>query len=133
MSEKTYTLPDGRRLVAGVQFECDGQTYPAEWLAAAGPDDLEARGITVAVIEAGEAPTAVPHSVTDLQARLALAAAGLLDEVEAAIATADRTTQVWWDRALTIHRDSVYIASIGAVLGLSEAQIDELFIAAGTY
>jgi hypothetical protein len=132
MSERIYTLPDGQRIVAGVQFECDGQTYPAQWLDNAAPDDLEARGIVVETVDISGTPTAVPYSVTDLQARLALAAAGLLDDVETAIGAADRTTQVWWDRALTIRRDSVYIASIGAALGLSEAQIDGLFIDAAS-
>ena len=38
--------------------------------------------------------------------------------------------QVEWEYATTVVRDSSWVQSLGSVLGLSAAQIDELFIAA---
>lgn len=82
------------------------------------------------LIHSEEVPDLVPESVTDLQARVALAAAGLLPAVEAAVAAAGGATAIYWDRSLTIRRDSHFIATMGAGLGLSPAQIDALFVAA---
>lgn len=74
--------------------------------------------------------TSVPASVTARQALLALLEAGLLDDVEAAIAGASRAAQIEWQRGTTIERASPLIAEIGGALGLSDAQIDDLFRAA---
>lgn len=73
----------------------------------------------------------VPASVTRAQAKLALNAAGLLSGAEAAIANAGAEAQIYWADASVFERDHPLIASIGGALGLSEAQIDDLFIAAG--
>lgn len=77
----------------------------------------------------------VPFAVSMRQGRLALLAAGLLDAVDAGIAgivnpVERRAAQIDWEYATEIRRDSPLIASLGPALGLSEAQIDELFIAA---
>ena len=72
----------------------------------------------------------VPGSVTAFQARAALLAAGLLDEVEAAVAAADRLTQTAWEYAQAFERTSPTIAALAAALGLTDAQLDDLFRAA---
>lgn len=69
----------------------------------------------------------VPQEVTDLQARLALIAAGKLDAVEAVVAQADPATKAWYDRATSWRRDSAMIAGLAPAVGLSEGQIDDLF------
>ena len=69
----------------------------------------------------------VPSEVTDLQARLALIAAGRLSAVDAAVAQSDEATRAWYDRALTWRRDSPMIAALAPAVGLSEGQIDDLF------
>lgn len=75
-------------------------------------------------------PVPVPQSVTPRQARLALLAAGLLDDVNAAVAAAGPQAQIDWDYALEIRRDNALIASMAAGLNLTDEQIDDLFRAA---
>lgn len=72
----------------------------------------------------------VPAVVSMRQARLALLTAGLLDQVDAAVAAADKATQITWEFATEVHRASPFIAAIGAGLGLTDAAIDKLFAAA---
>ena len=74
----------------------------------------------------------VPESVTPRQARLALLGAGLLDAVNAAVAAAGTQAQIDWDYALEIKRSNPLIASMAAGLGLTSAQIDDLFRTAAT-
>jgi hypothetical protein len=77
--------------------------------------------------------TKVPSAVTPYQARRALTAAGLRDAAEAAIASASQDVKDAWEYALTIERNSPFIEAVGAALGLSSVEIDELFSAAATY
>ena len=77
----------------------------------------------------------VPQSVTMRQARLALLRAGLLDDVDAAIAAipdpAQRTAaQIEWEYATVIERNSPLVQSLAAGLGLTAPAIDALFEAA---
>ena len=76
----------------------------------------------------------VPQAVTQRQARLALLAAGLLAAVQPALDSLPspqrEAAQIEWDWASTIKRDSPLIVSVGAALGLTDEQIDALFIAA---
>jgi hypothetical protein len=71
-------------------------------------------------------------SVTPRQARLALLGAGLLPQVEAAVATASPETQITWEFAGVINRDDPLITNLAAALGLSPVQIDALFTTAST-
>jgi len=73
-----------------------------------------------------------PRSLTPRQARLALLKAGLLDEVQGAFAQLpepERTAaQIEWEFALSVERNSPLVSQFGPLLGLTEAQIDELFV-----
>ncbi len=75
-------------------------------------------------------PAPVPQVVTPRQAELALLAAGLLDDVEAAVAASPREVQITWARALEIRRDNPIIEAMASSLNLTSAQIDDLFRAA---
>lgn len=79
-----------------------------------------------------EAPD-VPPSVTPYQARRALNAAGLREAAEAAIAVASQDVRDAWEYALSIERTSPFIAAVGVALGLTDAEIDQLFVAAEHY
>ena len=68
--------------------------------------------------------------VSRAQARLALLAAGLLDDIEAAVAEGDRATQIAWADATTFRRDSPTLSAIAAAIGMSDDDIDDLFRAA---
>lgn len=92
-----------------------------------------ATGATV-LAEVEPMPVAVPSSVTMRQARLALLAAGLLAGVESAIAALPspqkEAVQIEWEYAATINRDDALVASLGAALGLTDGQVDAMFLAA---
>ena len=87
--------------------------------------------ITEAEALALEAIPKVPESVTPRQARLALLQATLLDEVEALLAN-DKAMQIWWEYSLDIQRNHEHIVAMATAMGMTEVQMDELFILAGT-
>lgn len=74
----------------------------------------------------------VPASVTARQARLALNEAGLLDDVEAAIAASPRAIQLTWEYATQIERGNPIFTQVAAGFGLTEEQMDDLFRRAAT-
>lgn len=76
-------------------------------------------------------PVIVPQSVTNRQAKLALHAAGLLTSVTTAINAAGEAAKIEWEYAQTVDRDSGLVPQMAAALGMTEEQIDALFIAAG--
>ena len=74
----------------------------------------------------------VPQQVTMRQARLALLGAGLLDQVDAAIASIEDPTQrraaeIEWEYAQTVDRNSPFVQQLSAGLGLTDEQKDQLF------
>lgn len=76
-------------------------------------------------------PPPVPHQVTTAQCRLALYDAGLLDDVEAMIATHPYPpVRIWFAHAQNWERNNPYVAAMAIELGLTEAQVDDLFRAA---
>ena len=79
-----------------------------------------------------EPPVPVPAAVSMRQARLALLAAGLLDQVETAMAGASAADQIEWEYATEVRRDSPLVASMTAALGWTAGQVDDLFVAAAS-
>ena len=77
-------------------------------------------------------PVPVPAQVTMRQARLALLGAGLLTSVETAIAGAGQAAQIEWEYAAVVERASGLVPAMATALGMSEQQIDDLFILAAT-
>lgn len=79
-------------------------------------------------------PPQVPQAVTMRQARLALLGAGLLSQVDAAIASLPgpqkESAQIEWEYAAVVQRNSGLVPAMAQALGMTEAQIDDLFIAA---
>ena len=75
-------------------------------------------------------PAPVPTVVTIRQARLALLAANLLDDIDAAVKAAGRAAQIEWEYATEVRRDHPLIAAMQASKGLTDAEIDALFTAA---
>lgn len=68
-----------------------------------------------------------PMVVSRFQARAALHLAGLLPQVEAAVAAADPLVQIAWSDAVEFRRDSPTIAALAAAIKMTDAQIDDLF------
>ncbi len=77
------------------------------------------------------APT-VPQSVSMRQARLALLGAGLLDDVEAAVASSTKDVQIEWEFSSELRRDWPTLVLLAGALGLTDAQLDALFAQAAT-
>lgn len=65
-----------------------------------------------------------------LQGKIELNNQNLLDEAEAVVAAADKNTQLAWGNAIIWKRTSPMIETLGAGLGLSPTQLDDLFVAA---
>lgn len=76
----------------------------------------------------------VPAFVTMREAKLALFAAGLLDNVDEAITNLPSPNKelatIEWTSASMIYRDSAFVQALGGSLNLTEEQIDDLFIGA---
>ena len=111
------------RLADGVLIHRGDPAWPdyLAWLAAGGVPEA------MAIPTPPEPTDPIPLSVTRFQARAALQLAGLLDDAEAAIAQAHPLSRIAWEHANVYRRDSPTVISIGQQLGLSEAEMDELF------
>lgn len=70
--------------------------------------------------------------VSPYQARVVLHSAGLLPNIDALMASGSipEEAKIAWEYATTFRRQSPFIISLGAALGLSDGQIDDLFLAA---
>lgn len=77
-------------------------------------------------------PPVVVTAVSRFQAKAALLAAGLLPKIEALMASpaTPAVAKLAWAEALEFQRSSPTIAAMATALGLSDQQIDDLFIAA---
>lgn len=69
-------------------------------------------------------------TVSRFQAMAALLNAGLLSQVNAALADAGPLAQLAWAEATEFRRNSPTIAGLSAGLGLTDTQVDDLFRAA---
>lgn len=85
----------------------------------------------------GEVPgDPVPVVVTMRQARLALLGAGLLAQVNTAVANMPGTegdaARIEWEYAQEVRRDSPLVAALSVALGLTDETLDNLYkVAAG--
>ena len=85
----------------------------------------------------GEVPSdPVPKVVSMRQARLALLGAGLLAQVNTAVANMPGTegdaARIEWEYAQEVRRDSPLVAGLSAALGLTDETLDNLYkVAAG--
>jgi hypothetical protein len=105
-------IPEGKQISSTVEWDGEGVRYVLE-----------------------DIPPAMPVSeVSAAQAKLALDAAGLLDDVEAMIAAHPvRAVQIWFSDANTWERSHPYIAALGLEMDLDEDAIDGLFAAASLF
>ena len=71
-----------------------------------------------------------PPAVSRVQAMVALSNAGLLTAVQNWVAGQDATTQLIWANASAFSRELSLLNGAAAALGLSGAQVEQLFVAA---
>ena len=76
----------------------------------------------------------VPTRVSMRQARLALLGAGKLAAVDAAIDAMPEpqksAARIEWEYAAEVRRDNDFVAGLAPALGMTDAQVDALFVAA---
>jgi len=131
-----YALVDGGVIVAVARYPVDAESLIGNGEIVEFPTDTVVAGMLWdgAVLSnpppPEPEPPGVPHSVSMRQARLALLGAGLLDSVDAVVAQSPRAVQIEWEFATDVWRDRDLVASLGGALGLTDDQIDALFIAA---
>lgn len=75
-------------------------------------------------------PPSVPDRVTARQFKLQLLTAGLIDDVEAWIATQDRAVQIAYEYSGTFVRDEPMMQAGFTALGFTSQEVDEFFTAA---
>jgi hypothetical protein len=86
----------------------------------------------VATVQYEEVASIVPPKVTPRQARLALLGGGKLANVKQMVNNLSEADQITWEYATEINRSDPLIKSMGAALGMTEAQIDNMFRVAVT-
>ena len=77
-------------------------------------------------------PAIISTTVSMRQARLSLFQVDLLDEVETAIANGTRADQITWEYATEVNRSDPLVENLSTALGLTEQQLDDLFMLAST-
>lgn len=95
-------------------------------------DDVSQEALDAALAAYDPAKPAVPEVVTMRQARLALLQAGLLAQVNTAIASADDATKITWEFSSEVQRNNPLVSTLAAALNLSDAQLNNLFTLAAT-
>lgn len=99
----------------------DTYTYPLDgWIHAETLDEAIAKFKLIGV-------DGVPQSITARQARLAMLQAGLLDQVEEMLSQ-NKAWSIEWEYASEIERTHPLISVMQQALGLTENQVDELFV-----
>jgi hypothetical protein len=80
----------------------------------------------------GALSSIIPQTVSRFQARAALHLSGLLESVETLMQSpeTDMLARLAWQDAQEFKRQSPTVLAMASALGLTDAQIDELFIAA---
>lgn len=131
--EETIDRDGNPEAFVQVQFNDNGRVYPyAKWLDSAeystyAADHDALPGIILAWAEEAKRIFFDGSVISPRQARLALLQADLLEAVEAYIATQPKAVQVEWEYANEIRRDHTLLSGAATALGLTEAQIDDLF------
>ena len=133
----TWARIEDGGVAAITKISPEGRYHPSmRWVAC--PDDVSPGwtfdGVVFAAPVDIEPSIQVPASITMRQARLCLHAHGLLASVQPAIdslAEPQKTrAQIEWDYSSTVERYREFVQMIGAGLGLTDQQLDELFIEA---
>lgn len=79
-----------------------------------------------------DTPVDVPQTVNPRQIRQALTALGLRNAVETAVSTAGQDMQDWWGFTPSFDRYHPEVLAMASTLGVTSAQVDALFIRAGS-
>jgi hypothetical protein len=127
-------------LLAGTLWRLEKDDTAQAWVAIEDNSTIERFNFTRADFPDAQPPALpeyvpvvdpVPEVVTMRQARLALLGAGLLAQVNAAIAAMPGAegdaARIEWEYAQEVRRDSPLVAALLAALGLTDEALDNLF------
>lgn len=106
------------------RYRCDGADLPFTVVGEGEVSDAVPSDFPTPAPE--QAP--VPQTLTIRQAKLILLQNNLLDDVDAAVAQADRATQIEWEYATEVHRTWPTLVAMASALGMTDAQLDQLFV-----
>lgn len=124
-------------------IDCEYEHPVHGWIPfTAHPDDIERLGKDVyASCVAGQHGTVaaatppvvmVPQVVSPRQIRQALTRMNLRAQVEAAVAAGSQDLQDWWAYATEFDRTNSHVIDMGTALGVTERQLDDLWILAAS-
>ena len=141
-------IPNCTRWIARPQYDEDGDVItPPEtvsgWHCIIRAESLPESALSFVITEAtdieplpagGLLKPVVPQSVTSFQARAALHISGWLDRVETLMSdpNTDPVARIAWEYAQELQRQSPTVAAFADALGLTDWQVDELFIQAAS-
>ena len=119
-------IRDGK-IIGAATDEYEG---PEEFISSEDEIDIDQYHITD-----GQLVIKIPESVTMRQARLVLLQQGILDDVETAINTIEdeatrRAVQIEWEYALDVRRDWPALQMVTQQLGITDEQLDQMFLLA---
>ena len=135
--DNNFNTGNATLLEAGLPEHWTGAvwSYSGSVWAIADQAGYDAHMVQVAADIEAKRVASVPKVVTMRQARLALLGAGLLPGVTAAInamgSPMKEAAQIEWEYSQTVERQRGFVLLLGAALGLTELQLDNLFVAAG--
>lgn len=132
-------------LLAGTLWRLEKDDTAQAWVAIEDNSTIERFNFTRADFPDAQPPAlpeyvpavvAVPEVVTMRQARLALLGAGLLAQVNTAVANMPGAegdaVRIEWEYAQEVRRDSPLVAALSVALGLTDETLDNLYkVAAG--
>jgi hypothetical protein len=132
-------------MLAGTLWRLERDDTAKAWVAIEDNTTIERFGFTRADFPNAQPPALpeyvpvvdpVPSAVTMRQARLAMLGAGLLNQVNTTIdsmaGVAGDAARIEWEYANEVHRDSPLVVTLSTALGLTAAQLDDLFRQAAT-
>ena len=127
-------------LLAGTLWRLEKDDTAQAWVAIEDNSTIERFNFTRADFPDAQPPAlpeyvpavvAVPEVVTMRQARLALLGVGMLAQVNAAVASMPGAegdaARIEWEFSSTVERHRPLVLSLTAALGLTDAQLDDLF------
>lgn len=86
----------------------------------------------MSLIKIKPAPVVIPATVSMRQARLALLQSNLLETVSTAIANGNEADKITWEYATEVNRTDTLVQNLSSGLGLTEQDLDNLFMLAST-
>lgn len=132
---RRYKITDAsgtvRDLGEGDPFTLAGVKYPRNWLAfgAALPNEYAVESYVVTPLAP---PAYTPRVISKLQLVRAMRLAGLWGSVRAALAGAGIEAREDWEFASEVHRDDVIVTAFASTLGLTDADLNDLFTVGAT-